>query len=76
MKVFPIHIAKARLSKLIQRALAGEVIILARGKEPMVKLVPVEQPKGRSFGSMQGLASVGDEFFAPLPQEELDSWQQ
>jgi prevent-host-death family protein len=36
-----IHKAKTNLSKLIERALAGEEIVIARGKQPVVKLVPV-----------------------------------
>ncbi|MGF1527839.1 MAG: type II toxin-antitoxin system Phd/YefM family antitoxin [Candidatus Competibacterales bacterium] len=33
--------AKARLSELIQRAEAGETVIIARDKQPAVQLIPV-----------------------------------
>jgi len=75
MKQVPIHEAKANLSRLIERACAGESVIIARGKRPMVKLVPVEGATGRKFGAMRGRAEVGAAFFEPLPQEELDAWQ-
>ena len=70
----PIHEAKAKLSNLIQRALAGERIVIARGKEPVVRLVPVDRPVGRQFGAMKGRASVDDSFFDPLPDDELEAW--
>ena len=75
MKV-PIHEAKAQLSKLIERACAGEPVIIARGKKPMVQLVPVAGARGREFGAMRGRAVVTDEFFESLPPDELDAWQQ
>ncbi|MEE8409663.1 MAG: type II toxin-antitoxin system prevent-host-death family antitoxin [Myxococcota bacterium] len=67
MKPVAIHEAKARLSKLIERACAGESVIIARGKRPMVRLVPVDASKGRKFGAMRGRATVTDAFFDPLP---------
>ncbi len=75
MKV-PIHVAKAQLSKLIDRACAGESVVVAKGKKEMVRLVPVESASGRKFGAMRGKAAVDESFFAPLPEEELDAWQQ
>lgn len=74
MSSFPIHEAKARLSKLIERALAGETIVISRGKTPMVRLVPVERAKGRCFGAMRGRALVSEAFFESLPEEELGAW--
>jgi prevent-host-death family protein len=71
-----VHAAKTQLSKLIARAEAGEEVIIARRDKPVVRLVPVEVPKPRrQFGSMKGRASVGPEFFEPLPEEELELWE-
>jgi prevent-host-death family protein len=36
-----IHAAKTNLSRLIARAEAGEEIIIARGRTPVAKLVPL-----------------------------------
>lgn len=36
-----VHVAKTNLSRLIARAEAGEEIVIARGSEPVVRLVPV-----------------------------------
>ena len=75
MKVVTIHTAKTTLSRLVARVEAGEEIILARGKEPVAKLVPLRPiaPK-RRFGAMRGMGSVGPEFFEPLTEEELAEW--
>jgi prevent-host-death family protein len=72
--VITVHAAKTNLSSLIERAEAGEDIIIARGKDPAVKLVPVKPPVQRRFGLFKGLAKVGAEFFEPLPEEELQAW--
>ncbi len=63
-----IHEAKTQLSKLIKQALAGEEIIIARGKEPLVRLVPLpEQRKARRIGGARGLIEhMAEDFNAPL----------
>jgi prevent-host-death family protein len=38
-----VHAAKTNLSKLIEAALAGEDVIIARGKTPVARLVPIPQ---------------------------------
>ena len=40
MKIFNIHEAKTQLSKLIESALAGEEIIIAKAGKPLVRLIP------------------------------------
>lgn len=74
-KVHSVHAAKTQLSRLIERAEAGEDVVIARGRTPVVRLVPVHARKVvRRFGAMRGRARVTDAFFAPLPPEELDGW--
>jgi prevent-host-death family protein len=74
--VHSIHAAKTNLSKLVERASAGEEVVIARGKTPVVRLVPVaaRTPK-REFGAMRGRARTTKAFFAPLPPEELAGWE-
>ena len=76
MATVTIHKAKTQLSKLIEQAERGEEVIIARGKTPVARLVPYahEQPK-RGFGSMKGRATIGPEFWEPLPEEELKLWE-
>jgi len=77
MPVFTIHAAKTNLSKLVARAEAGEEIVLARGKDPVVKIVPVTiAPKPeRKFGALKDKIRIGPEFFDPLPEEEMKYWK-
>ena len=72
-----IHAAKTHLSQLIARVEAGEEIGIARGYTPVAKLVPVESPKPRRvFGKWADrIGPIGPEFFAPLPQEQLDGFE-
>jgi antitoxin (DNA-binding transcriptional repressor) of toxin-antitoxin stability system len=46
------HEAKTKLSQLVQRAEAGEDIVIARNGRPAVRLVPVPRPSG--LGSVRG----------------------
>ena len=76
MATVTIHTAKTTLSQLIARVEAGEEIILARGKTPVARLAPLgPQATKRRFGALRGVVSVGPEFFAPLPEEELAAWE-
>jgi antitoxin (DNA-binding transcriptional repressor) of toxin-antitoxin stability system len=75
MKTVSIHVAKRSLPQLLARVEAGEEIVLARGKNPIAKIVPFKPPqRERQFGALRGKISVGPEFFRPLPRRELRSW--
>jgi prevent-host-death family protein len=76
MATFTVHTAKTQLSKLIERAEAGEDIVIARGKKPVARLVPMGMPnhvlRRRAFGVLKGKLKLPDSFFFdPLPEEEL-----
>ncbi len=75
MPIITVHTAKTNLSKLIERAEAGEEIIIARGNDPVVKLVPVNPLVARRFGLFRGIARIGPEFFELLPEEESQAWE-
>ena len=76
METVTIHTAKTTLSQLLARVEAGEEIILARGNEPIAKLVPYRAPPTkRRFGAMRGIIRLGPAFFEPLPEEELAKWE-
>jgi antitoxin (DNA-binding transcriptional repressor) of toxin-antitoxin stability system len=76
METITIHKAKTQLSKLIEKALKGEEIVIARGKQPVVKLVALQRTDGkRKPGAWKGKITIGPEFFEPLPPEELEGWE-
>jgi prevent-host-death family protein len=75
-KIHTIHAAKTQLSRLVERAEAGEEVVIARGKTPVVRLTPVNAtPPRRRFGAMRGHATVTRAFFERLPPDELDRWE-
>lgn len=71
-----IHQVKTQLSRLIQQAARGEEVIIARGKVPVARLVPIGEVKGKRVpGALKGRLVVGKEFFQPLPEAELQAWE-
>lgn len=68
------HEAKTQLSKLVERAEAGEEIVITRRGEPAARLVPARQ--GAGFGSLagawQGQVKIGDDF-DELPADLAES---
>jgi len=63
-----IHEAKSQLSRLIQRSLDGEEVIIARNNLPVIRLQAIKPPvQKRKLGSLQGLIkSIEPDFNAPL----------
>ena len=68
-----IHEAKTHLSRLVDRAHAGEEIILAKNGKPYAKLVAFDDVAPRKPGLVKG--RLTNEFFAPLPDAELKAWE-
>ncbi len=76
MKIVKVHQAKTTLSKLIEQALAGEEVVIARGDTLVVRLWPVDtEPPRRVFGALKGTLQVTSAFFEPLPPDELAAWE-
>jgi prevent-host-death family protein len=72
MKISNIHEAKSQLSKLIESALAGEEIIIAKAGKPLVRLIPYHEPiEPRTPGAWEGKVSMSDDFDDELPPELL-----
>jgi antitoxin (DNA-binding transcriptional repressor) of toxin-antitoxin stability system len=59
--------AKSNLPALIDAAINGEEIVIAKDDQHIVKLVPISSAKPRpQFGSAKGLISISDKFDEPL----------
>ena len=64
-----IHEAKTHFSRLVDRAAAGEEIIIAKDGKPLVQLTPVKRERQlRSLGSMRGKIWISDDFDAEDPE--------
>ena len=76
MSTINIYAAKAQLSKLVERAAAGEDVIIARGGKPVARLTRL-QPARRAlrFGLLKGNAKVAPDFDAPLPPATLAQFE-
>jgi prevent-host-death family protein len=63
--------AKTNLSKLVERAAAGEEIIIAKAGKPKAKLVPYEAPRKKRVGgqNLLGITFIAGDFDGPLPPE-------
>ena len=78
-KPINVHEAKTNFSKLLDRAHAGEEIVLAKAGVPYAKLVPYSAPAkpGRKPGRFKHLLKdvPSDIWFEPIPEEDLDAWE-
>ena len=72
-EVINVHEAKAQLSKLLERAHRGEVVIISKGGKPFARLCPLETLPPRQPGWLAG--ELGSAFFEPLPDDELAGWE-
>ena len=63
-----IHEAKTNLSKLIQEALNGEEVVIAKGRNPLVRLevLPRVKPERRIGGAKGLVLEMAEDFNAPL----------
>jgi prevent-host-death family protein len=73
--IINVHDAKTHFSQLLEKAHAGQEIILAKAGKPYARMVPLEpSPPSRQPGRLK--INLGDAFFEPLPDTELAAWEQ
>ena len=69
MPITNISEAKAQLSALIERVLAGDEVIIGKAGKPVARLVHYERPEGpRKPGALRGKIKIADDF-DELPDE-------
>lgn len=73
MKSYNVHEAKTHLSRLLDRAHAGEEIVIAKDGRPWARLVPLINEAPRRPGLVD--CEIDATFFDPLPDDELDAWE-
>jgi prevent-host-death family protein len=70
-----IHDAKTHFSRLIERVLLGEEVVIAKAGRPVAKLVPLApEARDRRPGSAKGTFFVPSDFDAPLPDDVIAEW--
>ncbi len=65
--------AETHLSALLARVEPGEQIVIARGRQPVARLVPIDGQDRRDLGFVS--YSVPDTLFDPLTDDELAGWE-
>lgn len=71
--VYNLYEAKTALSRLVDRAAAGEEIVIAKAGIPMARLVPVARKTAkRQPGGWEGQLTIGEDFDDELPADLLD----
>ena len=69
--------AKTNLSQLVERAAAGEEIVIAKAGRPMARLMPLPARSGlpRVPGLLKGQIIIGPDFDEPLPDAVIRGFQ-
>ena len=76
MDTVNLYEAKTNLSKLVERAAAGEEIVIAKAGRPLARLMPLARRAGpRPLGLLAGQVTVGSDFDDPLPAEMLAAFE-
>ena len=74
-EIVNMHQAKSSLSRLVERALAGEDVVIARNGEPLVRLVPIpKEREPRVPGRSKGRIWIAPDF-DEMSEEELKDWE-
>lgn len=75
MHTINMHEAKTKLSSLVEEAIAGEDVVIARAGTPMVRLVPVQRnARPRTPGRFKGRISLSADF-QRTPPEVIDAFE-
>lgn len=71
-----IYEAKTRLSELVDRAAAGEEIIIAKAGRPAARLIPFDARPKRAPGRWRGRVRIAASFDAPLDGALLEAFEE
>jgi prevent-host-death family protein len=77
MKPVNIYEAKTRFSQLVDKAAAGEDVIVSRNGKPLVRITRLAsgQKQRIKFGVLKGKLKIAADFDAPLPAEVLADFE-
>ena len=76
METINIYEAKTQLSQLVDRAAAGEDVVVSRNGKPLVRITQLENTRRAiRFGVLKGKVRLSADFDAPLPEAVLASFE-
>lgn len=73
MDIVNVHEAKTNLSRLLERARAGEEIVIAKNGKPVARLCPLAPQAERQPGLLKG--KLEGDLLEPLAEDELAAWE-
>lgn len=65
------HEAKSQLSQLVEKAIEGELVIIAKAGKPCVQLIPYKVASQRQFGQFKGQFRMSDDFDSEQTNNEV-----
>ena len=79
MPVFNVHEAKTNFSKLLDRVLEGEEVLITRNGLPVAQLVPARKRPfplgaGRHDPAINPAALASDDWWRPMTDEEVEAF--
>ncbi len=76
METVNIYDAKTRLSQLVDRAAAGEDVVVSRNGKPLVRITQLNGARRQvRFGLLKGKLKIPANFDAPLPADVLAGFE-
>ena len=76
LQIINVHEAKTHFSKLLNRVMNGEEIIIAKAGKPVARMLPItEDLIARVPGSAVGRVWISPDFNAPLPEDMIEEFE-
>jgi prevent-host-death family protein len=76
METINVYDAKTRLSQLVDKAAAGEDVVISRNGKPLARLTRLAESTVQvPFGVLAGKVRVADDFDAPLPDSVVAAFE-
>ncbi len=75
MTTVNLHAAKTQFSRLVDRAAAGEEIIIAKAGKPAARLVPLAARQPRRLGGLEGQFTIPDDFDDMFAEEIIKTFE-
>ena len=76
METVNIYDAKTRLSQLVDKAAAGEDVVVSRNGKPIVRITRLQEARRRvRFGLLKGKVKIAEDFDSPMPDDVITAFE-